>query len=188
MKTDHEMGFTLIELMVTLAVAAIVLTVAVPSFQDLVRNNRLATQANQLVSALNLARSEAVKRGVRVTVCKTDAPDAAEPSCSATANWQQGFIVFVDNTHLAGNSKGVIDEPDERIRVFGALTGSTLQGGDNFAEGISYLASGVSEGIKADGAKGLADGTFTLCSSGEGRAIMIGPTGRVRVAAEVNEC
>lgn len=188
MKTDYEIGFTLIELMVTLAVAAIVLTVAVPSFRDLIRHNRLATQANQLVSALNLARSEAIKRGVRVTVCKTDDLDAVEPSCSTTANWEQGFIVFVDNTHLSGNSRGVIDEPDERVRVFGALTGSILQGGENFAEGISYLASGVSEGIKSGGAKGVSNGTFTLCNSGEGRAIRIGRTGRVLVETEVNEC
>lgn len=182
MKKNHENGFTLIELMVTVAVSAIVLSVAVPGFQDLIRNNRLATQANQLVTALNLARSEAIKRGVRVTVCKTNDPDATTPSCSTSANWQQGFIVFVDNAHLTGNRKGVIDRADERVRVFGALTGSTLTGGANFAEGISYLPSGVSEGIKVGGAKGVADGSFTLCNSGTGRNVFINRTGRVRTA------
>jgi type IV fimbrial biogenesis protein FimT len=61
-------GFTLLELMVTVAVLSILLTLGVPAFGDLVRNNRIATQANQLVAAINIARSEAVKRGRNVQV------------------------------------------------------------------------------------------------------------------------
>lgn len=61
-------GFTLVELMVTLAVAAIALTIAVPSFQSVFQSNRLVSQANELVTAINLARNEAIKRGVNVTL------------------------------------------------------------------------------------------------------------------------
>jgi len=61
-------GFTLLELMVTVAVLSILLTMGVPAFGDLVRNNRITAQANQLVSAINIARSEAVKRGRNVQV------------------------------------------------------------------------------------------------------------------------
>ena len=64
-------GFTLLELMVTVAVAAILATVAVPGFRDLIQNNRVTTQTNELVSALNFARTEAVKRGRNVAVVVT---------------------------------------------------------------------------------------------------------------------
>ena len=61
-------GFTLLELMVTVAVAAILTTVAVPGFRDLIQNNRVTTQTNELVTALNFARTEAVKRGRNIEV------------------------------------------------------------------------------------------------------------------------
>lgn len=87
----NNFGFTLIELMVTIALAAIILTQAVPSFNALVQNNRLISQKNEFISALNLARSEALKRGVRVTVCaSTD-----RTSCDTT-NWEKGWIIFSD--------------------------------------------------------------------------------------------
>ena len=61
-------GFTLVELMVTIAVVAILATVAVPGFRDLIRNNRVTAQTNEIVSALNFGRTEAIKRGRSVTV------------------------------------------------------------------------------------------------------------------------
>lgn len=68
------LGFTLLELMVTIAVLAIITTLGVPSFRELIQNNRVTTQANELVTALNFARAEAVKRGrpVGVTVAQAD--------------------------------------------------------------------------------------------------------------------
>jgi type IV fimbrial biogenesis protein FimT len=65
---ERYRGFTLVELMVTLAVLAILITVGIPAFGDLVRNNRVTSQTNELVTALNIARSEAVKRGRNVQV------------------------------------------------------------------------------------------------------------------------
>ena len=173
-------GFTLIELMVTIAVAAILLGIAVPSFQDLVIRNRLATKANELITALNLARSEAVKRGIWVTVCKSANSTASSSDCSdsGSVNWVQGWIVFVDNTQIAGNVAGKIDGADQRLRVIGPGSGGglSISGGANFADWISYLPSGVSVGNG-----GLADGTLTLCISPKGRKVIISRTGRARV-------
>lgn len=84
-------GFTLIELFVTIAIAGVLLAIAIPNFADLMRNNRSEAAANELVSALNAARGEAVKRGARVSLC----PSANGTSCSGTS-WQAGWIVFVD--------------------------------------------------------------------------------------------
>jgi len=83
-------GFTLLELMTALLVVAIVLSAGVPSYLSVVRNNRAATNANELVSALTIARSEAVRRSDRVSICRS----ADGAACGGT--WQDGWIVFVD--------------------------------------------------------------------------------------------
>jgi type IV fimbrial biogenesis protein FimT len=163
-------GFTLIELMVTLALAAIVLTLAVPSFQEIIRDNRLATQTNDFISALNLARSEAIKRGVRVTLCQS----ADSVSCTNTGRYEQGWIVFVDP-----NNNATVDAGEQLIRSAGAIpasTGITLMGNGNVANYVSYTSDGMSK--RVDGA--FQAGTLTVCKSPVARQIIINATGRIR--------
>ncbi len=163
MKKQH--GFTLVELMVTLSVAAIVLAVGVPSFRDFVQNNRAATQANHLVLAFNTARSESVNRGSRVSVCaSTD-----QSTCSASTNWATGWILFTDDSGVNGDRDG----SDTIIRVWDTLSGSTtLTSNDSF---VQYLGSGQ---INHAG-----NVTFTLtlpdCTGNNVRNLSISPTGRV---------
>ncbi|MEY3758747.1 MAG: hypothetical protein RIR39_238, partial [Pseudomonadota bacterium] len=76
------------ELMVTISIAGILLGVAIPSFTSIISSNRLTTYANELVTALNLARSEAVKRGVQVIVMRKGVTGS---------EWKSGWDVFVDN-------------------------------------------------------------------------------------------
>lgn len=152
-------GFTLIELMVTIAVLAIVLGIAVPSFQDFVRKNRLVATTNNLVSALAMARSEAIKRAARVTV--------------ASANWSAGWQVFVD-TGVVGDASG-----DTVLRVYQPASGAPGVTPDaNFSSYISYLASGVSVGNG-----GLGSGNFQVCKDGDARVVSINNTGRVSTAS-----
>ncbi len=105
-------GFTLVELLVTLAIGAILLAIAIPGYAFLINASRLTAVTNDLVSALHLARSEAIKRGMRVTVCKTSNATAATPACDTTASWQQGWLVFAD-----GGTRGVIDSGDTLLWV-----------------------------------------------------------------------
>jgi len=86
-------GFTLIELMLTLTVAAIVLGIAIPSFNQTMLNNSSASLGSELSVALNYARSEAVKRAKRVSICASD----NGTSCLAINNWDKGWLVFVDD-------------------------------------------------------------------------------------------
>lgn len=105
-----QSGFTLLELMITVSVAAILLAVGVPGFQEFVRNNRQAAEVNKLVATLQLARSEAIARNKLVGVCPTTAAD--NDSCSGSTNWATGWIVFVDES-----SNGVREDAEEVLRM-----------------------------------------------------------------------
>lgn len=129
---NRSHGFTLIELMITLSIAAIVLALGVPSFQEMMRNNRAATHMNEFTSALNLARSEAIKRGQRVALC----PSINQTSCTGASDWEDGWIVFVD-TALTDTDPPVVGQV---LRVFENLSGAPeFTGPDN----IRYLPSGA---------------------------------------------
>ncbi len=157
-------GFTLIELMITLAVAAILLTVGVPSFSEIIKNNRLTTEINELVTALNLGRTEAIKRGVSVTICKSNT------GTSCAGNWGNGWIVFVDD-----NNDGTVDTGETILRVHDDLaSGDTLAFPRNR---ISYSAQGFAVGFT---------GTFVLCDgrgASKGKGLIISNTGRIRTAS-----
>lgn len=97
MDAKRERGFNLLELMVTLLVVGIVLGFGVPSFMEFQRNNAMTSAANDFVSAMQLARTEAVKRQVAVTLCESANPTAAVPACGVGPN--SGYIVFVDDVN-----------------------------------------------------------------------------------------
>jgi type IV fimbrial biogenesis protein FimT len=88
-------GFTMVELMVTIAVAAILLAVAIPSFESVINSNRLATASNEMMAALQTARMESVRRNGRTAMCLSADPQAATPACAAAAS-ARGWIVFTD--------------------------------------------------------------------------------------------
>jgi type IV fimbrial biogenesis protein FimT len=92
-------GFTLIELIVVIAIIAILAAIAFPNFSVSLRNNRIGTQTNDLLSALNYARNEAITRTRGVSVCAADTSDGATPgACSGSDEWSTGWMVFVDDT------------------------------------------------------------------------------------------
>ncbi len=107
-------GFTLLELVTTLTVAGVLTVVAVPSFLNVTRNSRAAANANELVSALSIARSEAIRRGARVSICRT----ADGATCGGT--WQDGWIVFADGAATDGAAPVVT----EVLRAWPATTGN----------------------------------------------------------------
>ncbi len=147
-------GFTIIELMIAILIASILLTVAVPNFLTLIANNRITSQANELIGGLNLARSEATKRGQRVSICSS----TNGTSCATSTDWATGWIVFNDS-----DGDGVV-AGEEILRQWEAVTGnSTLTASANF---ITYQGDGsanISGDINISIPNGSASETRRVC-------------------------
>ena len=170
-------GFTLIELLITLAIAAIAITVVVPGMSGLIQNNRITTSTDDFIMSLNLARSEAVRRGTQVVVCKsTDLVN-----CTNDDKWDQGWIVF-DDVDSSG-SRTPASEP--LLRAHAELKSGLQFGGQAVvANAIAYDNNGFPIGITGDAA-------FTICDSrgfGEyARAILITPVGRLSITKATDD-
>lgn len=97
-------GFTLIEILITILVLVIVMTIAIPSFNAVIQNNVTISASNDMIIALNYARSEAIKRAANVSLC----PAADQTFSSCGNDWNQGWIVFlnpsVSNSYSSSNS------------------------------------------------------------------------------------
>lgn len=172
-------GVTLIEVVVVSAIIAIMAAIAAPAMQAFIREMQLRTATNDLSTAMAYARSEAIKRGWPVTVCKSSNTGNSTPSCAVGANWQDGWIVFVDSngdgavTTIASSSFPA----DTVLRARTAAANSlAISGGTNYADYVSYDSRGVSKG-----SGGLNNGTFTLCHGGESRSVVINTTGRTSI-------
>lgn len=155
-------GFTLIELMVTVAVVAILLGLAVPNLGTAIQNNRATTQANALLAALNLARSEAVKRGTLVSVCPLE-KDANPPDCADDDDWPNGWFVYLEGTN-----------PKELLRVWPAPAGVAKFEGPSK---VTYTGSGTITGTTAS-----FQHEMTNCTSDQARTIEVSATGHATVA------
>ena len=95
MKKRTQTGFTLYELMVTLLIVGVVLTLGIPNLSEFTRNSRITSTANDLHAAFLMARSEAARAKSNITICASSNSMANDATCQGT--WDQGFIVFVDD-------------------------------------------------------------------------------------------
>ena len=163
------------ELLIVIALGAIVMTMAVPSFQNSIHNQRLVTATNELVIALTLAKSEAIKRVAYVSVCKSS--DGATCTSNATS-WNDGWIVFA-NADSA--TPGSFDAGDELIRVYQALPDTlSISTSGNVAAFVSFRPSGT---LGTNAANIL--GTLTTCDQRGAEfatAVLMRPSGRWQVS------
>jgi type IV fimbrial biogenesis protein FimT len=189
---DRDSGFTLVELLVTLVVVSILLAAGAPAFQDFIKNNRVTGQTNDLVSAIQLARSEALKRGVDTVVCASK----DQKTCTNDKDtWVDGWIVFSDLNRDGAPNKadggtpitGTCQSTEDCIMKTskGLSQGSTLTTAADF---LCFLPTGLS-GTHVSGAcsSDSADAVdFTIkaknCEKTQARKVSVTQMGHTSVA------
>jgi type IV fimbrial biogenesis protein FimT len=164
-----QLGFTLIEVLITLSISAILLAYAVPSFRGMIENNRIASMSNDFTSYIQLARSESLRRGLPVSICSSN--NSTQTACGSNTTWNKGWIVFVDS-----NDDGAMASAADRIKIGPTLgTNRTITTSSGV---MTFTASGfVSRG----------NTTYLLSSSGctanNAKTLTLSTTGRISIAA-----
>jgi type IV fimbrial biogenesis protein FimT len=167
----RERGLTMVELMITVGIAAILAAVAAPSLRESLLNWRMTSQANDLLSDLSMARGQAATQGVIVTVC------ASSNGTSCTGAWAEGRIIFTD-----ADANATVDAGTDRIlRVSAAaITGTTIAEANLSTAGrVQFRPTGLAAGVAGGGA------TLKLCdgrTGPHGRTITVLLTGRASSA------
>jgi type IV fimbrial biogenesis protein FimT len=173
-KLTGQRGFTVLELMIAIALLAILLSVAVPSFIAAIQNNRLASQGNELITALQVARSEALKRSRPYAVCASDTSEAS-PTCDGS--WEEGWMVVSEAVGSQGSGSVTAVEI---IRLWPAPPDEMTIESPNSETFVRYLERGDVD---------TSVGTFPInleirldkCTRDSARNVRVSATGRAVV-------
>lgn len=193
MRTNR--GFTLIELLIVMVIASILAAITIPTMQFWVQDNRLSAQTNEFISDLHLARTEAIKRNRRVTICKSS--DLTSCDVGNNLNWTQGWITFVDNAP----ADGILNAGEQLIRshppALGDVQYAPRAADTTIQYYISFIPRGVTQLVVAVAGSRTQTGFMRVCDDrgvNEARAVLISQTGRVssvgppNAAATVGAC
>ena len=173
MPLSRHSGFTLIELMVTVAVLAILMAIGLPSFQNVMRSNRVATGTNEVIAAIALARTEAIRNNRGTSLCRS----ASGTACDGT--WTQGGMVWAD---LDGD--GSVDADETVLRYFQGTGKVEITGPANF---VHFDSRGRRTSTDTDA------GTLVVqpaqCDGKQYRRVLaLSPTGQVRKSGALVAC
>jgi len=165
-------GFSLVELLFTIVLASILLLLAIPVYKMLVSQNRSITETDQLITAINFTRSEAIKRHSIVTLCKSNDGEG----CSG--QWQDGWIIFIDQA-----ARGQVQAKEDILRRYKNQSKDYLLRWHG-SRSESYLQIGPT------GATHGQDGTFILCDKSDTqpvKALVVSQSGRIRIGGHPSQ-
>jgi len=167
---DSSKGFTLIELLITIAIMIILTSTATSGFSSLYTSSAITTSINTFVAHLQLARSESIKRGVRVVIC----PSRNKTSCTGGVRWDTGFILYTDT-----NRNRMLDSDEVLLRTSQATHHSIQIRSTPGRTKLTFQPTGLSPGSNA---------TIRFCpphGMGQPKALIISNSGRPRVSSHM---
>ena len=170
-------AFTLVEFAVALALAGFLAGLALPAFHDWLGAYQLANHARNIAETMARARTEAIRRGHRVNLCKS----SDRRHCADHGAWSQGFVVFVD-----ANRDGHVDGDESVLSVEGpAPSGITVSANRPIDAYVSYTSLGQARMLNG----ALQMGTFTVCRAGlQALHVVLANSGRVRIEKTGERC
>jgi type IV fimbrial biogenesis protein FimT len=173
-----RLGFSLVELLIAIAIFGLLVLAAGPSYRNWIAAQELANHAHFLAGTLNLARSEAIKTGYRVNLCKS--PDRQQCADDGSG-WEGGWILYVDE-----NQDGEISAGETVIRIDGPPgNGITVRGNRPVSDYVSYTSLGHARMLSG----ALQMGTFVVCKPGQNALeVVLANSGRARVQPTGQPC
>lgn len=168
-------GFTLVEVMVAIAIVAILVKLAAPSFKDMIQSNNMASAVNSFMADMRFARSEATRRGGSVVMCRSSNPEASTPTCGSgsTVGWESGWIIF----HDLDNSLN-FNGSEPLLRVQGPVTAINTISEAGAATKFEFTATGR---LKLSAATSILFGSNPQFSVAARRTVCVDVGGRARI-------
>ncbi len=190
-RMQHATGFTLVEMLVVVALGAILLAVGVPSFTFMLDRNRVSSEVNEMLADLSLARSEAISRRGRVVLCRSNDPRSAGALCDGPgSDWNSGWIIFVDDPAAATVfQRDVATEPV--IRAYLRGTGDVALAATPAFAGVVFTSDGSVFGLDGNPLGPPPEPVridFTGKDASNRRSLCIATAGRVRLSATYGAC
>ena len=177
----------MLELMLVIVIVAILITIAVPSFQWMVQKVTISSNVNTFLSDMRYARSESIRRGGGVVLCRSDAPEAAEPVCGSGSGpggngWVSGWIIFHDLSNDGGKDLGdPLLRVQAPINAINSIVGTLLP--DNLSSTtFSFTATGRLRNL--NGVTIMPFGGDAMFAKTVQRVVCVSLSGRARIAGD----
>jgi type IV fimbrial biogenesis protein FimT len=183
MRTRYKSaGFTLLELMIVVAIVAILTTLAAPSFKNLIQSNTMSSAVNTFLADMRFARSEAIRRGGGVVMCRSDAPEASPPVCGTGSGpggngWVSGWFIYIDQ-----DSNGAVST-NEVLRVQAPITAVNSIVASASRNTFQFAATGR---LSLSSITSLQFGSNPPFANDAQRVVCVSVGGRARIAGDGN--